>query len=104
MIQKSPRVLDALKEGDYETAKRLSMHVIANGALAALGATKAIPEAGELAERSGFIKPKEELAAVRDELGKYQLDVERAGHGATAFLDKEFFDPNQFFIVCARQF
>src|SRR5882724_5718593 len=83
VIQESPRVLDALKEGDYETAKRLGVHVLANLGGAALGASKALPEAGALAERSGFITPKSELAAVREELGKYQLDVERAGQNAT---------------------
>jgi hypothetical protein len=82
VIQESPRVLDALKQGDYETAKRLGVHVLANLGGAALGVSKAIPEAGELAERTGFIKPKEELAAVRNELGTYQLDVERAGSNA----------------------
>jgi hypothetical protein len=84
VIQESPRVLDALKEGDYETAKRLGVHVLANLGGAALGASKALPEAGELAERSGFITPKNELAAVRNELGTYQLDVERAGSNAAA--------------------
>jgi hypothetical protein len=84
VIQESPRVLDALKQGDYETAKRLGVHVLANLGGAALGVSKAIPEAGELAERTGFIKPKEELAAVRNELGTYQLDVERAGSNAAA--------------------
>src|SRR6267378_29848 len=83
VIQESPRVLDALKEGDYETAKRLSVHVLANLGGTALGVSKAFPEAGELAERTGFVKPKEELAAVREELGKYQLDVEKAGHEAS---------------------
>jgi hypothetical protein len=82
VIQESPRVLDALKGGDYETAKRLSVHVLANLGGTALGVSKAFPEAGELAERTGFVKPKEELAAVREELGKYQLDVEKAGHEA----------------------
>jgi hypothetical protein len=84
VIQESPRVLDALKEGDYETAKRLGVHVLANAGLGALGVSKAIPEAGELAERTGLIKPTEELAATRRELGRFQLDVERAGHGAVA--------------------
>jgi hypothetical protein len=84
VVQESPRVLDALKDGDYETAKRLAVHVVAGGALTALGASKAIPEMGALAERTGLVGPKGELAAVRAELGQYQLDVEKAGHGATA--------------------
>src|SRR5208282_3550825 len=29
--KESPRVLDALKEGDYDTAKRLAVHVLAGG-------------------------------------------------------------------------
>jgi hypothetical protein len=82
VLQESPRVLDALKEGDYETAKRLAVHVVANGALAALGASKVLPEVGELAERTGLRTPNGELAKVREELGTYQLDVEKAGHGA----------------------
>src|SRR5579883_788033 len=85
VIQESPRVLDALKEGDYETAKRLGVHVLANGALAGLGASKAIPEFGELAERAG-LRPAEKLGALREELGNYQLDLERAGHGADALM------------------
>src|SRR5260370_41679438 len=81
-VHESPRLLDALKYGDYETAKQIGVHVLANAGFGALGLRKTIPEAGALAERVGLIKPSAELAGVREEFGKYQLDVERAAHEA----------------------
>src|SRR5258708_5657844 len=56
-IHESPRLLDALKYGDYESAKRIGVHVLANAGFGALGLRKTIPEAGTLAERVGLIKP-----------------------------------------------
>lgn len=73
-IQTSPRVLDALKTGDYDEAKRLAVHVAAGFGGAYLGARGLVPEAQSLGERVNFIKPREGYTAVRQELGRYLAD------------------------------
>lgn len=78
LVQQSPQFLDALKYGDYETAKRLGVNMLAGGAFAALGTRSAFREFGALGEKTGLLKPNENLAAARKEFGEYQLDVEKA--------------------------
>lgn len=61
----SPRVFDAIKEGDYETAKKLAVEAAGMGLFAGLGAHQAATHAGELmpdaAAKMGLrVKPSEE--------------------------------------------
>jgi hypothetical protein len=71
--KESPRVLDALKEGDYDTAKRLAVHVLAGGAVATLGAREAFhydaPMLNPLLEKAGtkFRFSEENLKLRREE-------------------------------------
>jgi hypothetical protein len=44
----APQVLDALKEGDYESAKRLAIDAVGSGAFAVLGGRQIHQHAGEL--------------------------------------------------------
>jgi hypothetical protein len=84
VIQESPRVLDALKEGDYATAKQLAVHVAAGTAFAALGGREAIKD---VYSPVGVFRPTEQNAALREEFGKYQGDIESGNR--TAQLHKE---------------
>jgi hypothetical protein len=79
VIQESPRVLDALKEGDYSTAKRLAVHVAAGTAFAALGGRAAFKD---VYSPSGVFRPTEQNAGLREEFGKYQGDVETGNRAA----------------------
>lgn len=61
----APRVLDAIKEGDYETAKRLALDALGSGAFAALGGRAIHAHAGELMPETEAalglrVKPSEE--------------------------------------------
>ncbi len=73
-IQTSPRVLDALKTGDYDEAKRLAVHVAAGFGGAYLGARGLVPEAQSLGERVNLLKPQEGYTTVRREFGRYLAD------------------------------
>jgi|HubBroStandDraft_6_1064221.scaffolds.fasta_scaffold00431_31 hypothetical protein len=84
VIQESPRVLDALREGDYTTAKQLAVHVAAGTAFAALGGREAIKD---VYSPSGVFRPAEQNAALRGEFGKYQGDIESGNR--TAQVHKE---------------
>jgi hypothetical protein len=79
VIQESPRVLDALKEGDYETAKRLAVHVAAGTAFAGLAGHAALKD---VYSPTGVFRPTEQNAALREEFGKYQGDVETGNRAA----------------------
>jgi hypothetical protein len=79
VIQESPRVLDALKEGDYATAKRLAVHVAAGTAFAALGGRAALKD---IYSPSGVFRPAEQNAGLREEFGHYQGDVETGNRSA----------------------
>lgn len=50
VVKESPRVLDALKEGDYETAKRLAVHVVAGGAMVGLGGRQIHEDLGSISD------------------------------------------------------
>lgn len=85
--KESPRVLDALRDGDYETAKRLAVHVMAGSGITYLGGKHLIKDAGPLFDEAsvklGFkVKPSEENIKVRDNIGKYQADVATYGKQA----------------------
>src|SRR6266481_7913391 len=84
VIQESPRVLDALKEGDYTTAKQLAVHVAAGTVFAALGGREAIKD---VYSPSGVFRPAEQNAALRGEFGKYRGDIESGNR--TAQLHKQ---------------
>src|SRR2546422_3605959 len=89
VIQESPRVLDALREGDYDTAKRLAVHVVAGGIGAVLGAREAIEAGGDFAARK--FKDRESFtpagrAQLSLEVGKYQADNTSAAQEADAFV------------------
>lgn len=97
LVQQSPEFLDALKYGDYETAKRLGVNMLAGGAFAALGTRSVFSDFGTLAEKTGLRKGNEHVAAAREEFGKYQLDVEKAEGARRQLKDaalKGLDDPN----------
>jgi len=79
VIQESPRVLDALKEGDYATAKRLAVHVATGAVFAGLGGRAAHRD---IYSPTGVFRPTEQNAALRSEFGKYQGDVETGNRAA----------------------
>jgi hypothetical protein len=87
VVQESPRVLDALKEGDYETAKRLAVHVAAGTAFAGLAGHAALKD---IYSPTGVFRPAEQNAALREEFGRYQGDVETSNRAAT--LHKELLE------------
>lgn len=79
VVQESPRVLDALKEGDYETAKRLAVNVAAGTAFAGLAGRAALKD---VYSPTGLFRPIEQNAALREDFGKYQGDVETGNRAA----------------------
>lgn len=84
-VENSPRVLDALKDGDYEEAKRLAIDALGTGTLAAFGAGEFARESGSLrdtiSEKMGLkIKPTEENLALRNLAGENQAAKTEAGY------------------------
>ena len=83
VVESSPRVLDALKEGDYDEAARLATHVAAGSLFTALGASqfqKTVGGAGGLAEealvKAGFkVKPSQENLLLRKNQGIMKYDM-----------------------------
>jgi hypothetical protein len=76
----SPRVLDALKDGDYDKAAELGVEALASGTFAGLGASSLAHHAGGLMDEASAklglkVKPTEENNAVRSNIGEYQRDV-----------------------------
>lgn len=86
-IQTTPRVLDALKTGDYDEAKRLAVHAVAGFGGAYLGARGLVPEAQSLGERTNFLKPREGYTAARQELGRYLADRTANAQEAKLFVE-----------------
>lgn len=83
----SPRVLDAIKEGDYESAKRLAIDALGSGAFAALGGRSAFKHAGELMSDVGakaglHVVPSEENLKLIREFEPYQRDINIASEEA----------------------
>lgn len=86
----SPRVLDAIKEGDYETAKRLAIDALGSGVFAAIGGRSAFHHSGELmsdaAASAGLkVRPTEENLKLIKEFEPYQRDINVASEEAKNF-------------------
>jgi ribosomal protein S18 acetylase RimI-like enzyme len=80
----SPRVLDALKDGDYDTAKRLAVNAIGGAGFAFLGGRSALKDAGSLMDdvavkSSLHVAPTEENLKLRQEFGNYDRETVSAG-------------------------
>lgn len=74
-----PAILDALKDGDYDTAKRLGASSLITGTLAGLGAKGLLKDWGHLADdaaTAGIIKPNQTLKVIRQHLGNLMEDQE----------------------------
>lgn len=83
-VRESPRVLDAIKDGDYDTAKRLAVSTLAGGGFAVLGGKQLMKDAGAYVDKAavagGFkVKPSAENLKIRENGGIYQRDVESNG-------------------------
>lgn len=79
--KESPRVLDALKDGDYDTAKRLAVHVFAGGAFTYLGGKHLVSDAAPVVnpylEKFGFkIRPSDANIAARKNESIRERDIE----------------------------
>lgn len=76
VITQSPQVLDALKDGDYETAAHLATNVTAGGALAILGAKHGFEDASAIKDWTKNRTPqtKETLATAKKIAGKLDED------------------------------
>lgn len=76
----APSVFDAIKDGDYETAKKLAVEAAGTGLFAALGAYQVISHAGELAPDAASklglrVKPSEENLKLIRHFENYDEDV-----------------------------
>lgn len=83
-VENSPKVLDALKEGDYETAKRLAIDALGSGALAVVGAHEFAKESvgvrDAIQDKVGLkVKPSEENQVLRKTWGEREASVAEAG-------------------------
>lgn len=84
LIKESPQFLDAIKDGDYEEAKRLGVNLVAGGLFAGLGYHGFAKDAGVFAREAGLLKPSEQLTAVRKEAGTMLADFTSNGQNAKA--------------------
>jgi hypothetical protein len=89
----SPRVLDAIKDGDYSDAAQLATEALASGVLGYAGARSFIHEAGSLvpeAEASfGLrVKPTEENRKLTTEFGRYDADTTKAARDSELWANK----------------
>lgn len=85
--QLSPRVLDALRAGDYQEAQRLGVDALGSAVLGGLGAHAVAKESGafmnDIAAKAGLkVKPSEENLTVRNNFGEYDKNVATAGRSA----------------------
>lgn len=83
----SPKVLDALRDGDYQQAERLGIDALGSAVLGGLGAHELAKESGglmsDVAAKAGLkVKPSEENLKVRNEFGEYDKNVATAGRTA----------------------
>lgn len=80
----SPRVLDALKDGDYDKAAEYATEAVANGLFAAAGASHTLRSAGELAEPliGAKLRPTDESTAFKKQFGIREADHEQANQNA----------------------
>lgn len=82
-VELSPKVLDALKEGDYDTASRLAVDAVGSGGLAVLGARQVGKESGSLrddvAEKLGLsVRDSDKNDALRKNFGVRDREVASA--------------------------
>lgn len=80
----SPKVLDALKDGDYETAERLGIDALGTGAMAGLGTHEVLSESGgamdDAAAKAGLqVKPSETNIQLRNLFGVFDKDIATTG-------------------------
>lgn len=80
----SPKVLDALKDGDYDTAVRLGVNALGKGALAGIGAHELASESGSLMDaakaKAGLeVNPTETNLELQRNAGILKRDVDTAG-------------------------
>src|SRR5260370_1300611 len=92
-IQDSAPLLDALKEGDDETAKEMFVHVALGAGQAAIGGTKFLKDAGssidDLGEKFGLkVKMTAENQKLRDNYGIYQADKTQAQQAGKVISDE----------------
>lgn len=100
-----PRVLDAIRAGDYEEAERLGVDALGSAVLGGLGAHQIAKESGalmsDISAKAGLkVKPSEENLTVRNNFGEYDKNVTMAGRSAELWaqdLRKEYgkMDPTQ---------
>lgn len=79
VVTNFPKVLDSLKDGDYETASQLTTGIIAAGGLLSMSAKQLGKDAGHLAEDFGVTKPSEQQVLARKLAGIYDSSVAQAG-------------------------
>lgn len=99
-VESSPRVLDALKSGDTDTAIRLGINALGSGTFAALGGHEFAKESGGLRdlaqEKLGLkVKPTQENTILRGLLGEKQAAETEAGYANTNWVSdirKQFKD------------
>lgn len=81
--EQSPKFLDALKDGDYDTAQRLAVDILGGGGMALLGAHQLTKEAGgirDAAAKLGLsVKPSAENLLLKKNFGQYDEDIVREG-------------------------
>jgi|GEM_PF-2626645 len=82
-VELSPKVLDALKDGDYDTVSRLAVDAIGSGGLAALGANEFRKDSGSLrgdaAENLGLnVRDTKENTALRKNFGIRDREIATA--------------------------
>lgn len=93
-VTQFPRVLDAIKDGDYENAERFAVDAVGQGAFGYLGGKAAIKDAGSLMDKASsavglHVVPSEENLKLIKEFGTYDKDIATASRGAD--LDAESF-------------
>ena len=85
LITQSPQFLDALKDGDTESAARIGTNILASGTLTALGAGKTFEDAGFVKDTiNGKIRSRiENLKAAKYITGRLDQGNHLAGEGAS---------------------
>lgn len=83
-VMNSPRLLDAIQDGDYDTAGRLAVNIVGMGGMAALGVREFRHEAGSLMDdlraKTGLrVKPSEETNLLTRIFGNVQREQTTVG-------------------------
>lgn len=90
--ENSPKVLDALKDGDYDTAARLAVDALGTGGLAVLGGHELASESGGLRDAAAAklglsVKPSAENLLLKKNFGQYDEDIVREGKANEIWAD-----------------